>query len=266
MSGIMQMSMSHTSAGGGGGSPVTAGLVLNLDAGDVTSYPGTGTTWTDTIGSKTFTLYGNGRTSPNTSTPPTYNSGNGGHLVFTNGNRQWARYTTSLTSMTSYTAEGWWYLDYHNSGGIYTLITERGTAAFNFNYSVGVGVGNSSDNFTGGNYNASPGNGWNIGGTSAASGHLTAWKYISVTFDNSTKNMNFYINGSLIGSTVNQPSNTPTSGAQGMHLATRWDPTNNDTANNFLAGKIAIVRVYNAALTAGNITTNWNAEKARFGY
>jgi hypothetical protein len=264
MSGIMQMSMSHTSAGGGGGSPVTAGLVLNLDAGNVASYPGSGTTWTDTVGGKVFTLYNNGRVSPVQTLPPAYISSNGGHFLFTNGNRQWARCTTSLTSMTSYTAEGWWYLDYHNSGGIYTLITERGTAAANFNYSVGVGVGNSTDNFTGGNYTA--GTGWFIGGTSAASGHLTAWKYISVTFDNSTKNMNFYINGSLIGSTVNQPSNTPTSGAQGMHLATRWDPTNSDTANNFLAGKIAIVRVYNAALTAGNITTNWNAEKARFGY
>ena len=264
MSGIMQMIMSQTPAAAGG--PVTAGLVLNLDAGNVLSYPGTGTVWSDTVGGKVFSLYNNGRVSPLQTLPPSYNSANGGHFVFTNGNRQWARCTSSLPFMPSYTAEGWWYLDYHNSGGIYTLITERGTAAFNFNYSVGVGVGNSTDNFTGGNYNAAPGNGWNIGGTSAASGHLTAWKYISVTFDNSTKNMNFYINGSLIGTTVNQPSNTPSSGAQGMHLATRWDPTNLDTANNFLAGKIAIVRVYNAALSAGNITTNWLAEKARFGY
>jgi hypothetical protein len=265
MSGIMQMNMSHKPAAAAGG-PVTAGLVLNLDAGNILSYPGTGTVWSDTVGGKVFSLYNNGRVSPLQTLPPAYISSNGGHFLFTNGNRQWARCTSSLPSMTSYTAEGWWYLDYHNSGGIYTLITERGTAAFNFNYSVGVGVGNSSDNFTGGNYNASPGNGWNIGGTSAASGHVTAWKYISVTFNNSTKSMNFYINGSLIGSTVSQPSNTPSSGAQGMHLATRWDPTNVDTANSFLAGKLAIVRVYNAALTAGDITTNWNAEKARFGY
>jgi len=265
MGGIQGMVMNNRGSSAAAG-PVTAGLVLNLDAGNVASYPGSGTTWTDTVGGKVFTLYNNGRVSPLQNLLPPYNSGNGGHFVFTNGNRQWARCTTSLTSMTSYTAEGWWYLDFHNSGGIIALITERGTAAANFNYSIGVGVGNSTDNFTGGNYNASPGNGWNIGGTSAASGHLTSWKYISVTFDNSTKNMNFYINGSLIGSTVNQPSNTPSSGAQGMHLATRWDPTNVDTANNFLAGKLAIVRVYNAALSAGDITTNWNAEKARFGY
>lgn len=263
MSGIMQMNMSHTSGGGGG--VITSGLLLNLDAGNVASYPGSGsTTWTDTVGGKVFALYNNGRVSPLQTLMPVYNSGNGGHLVFANGNRQWGRCTTSLTSMTSYTAEGWWYLDFHNSGGIYTIITERGTAANNLNYSVGVGVGNSTNNLTGGNYNAA--SGWSIGGTSAASGHLTAWKYISVTFDNSTKNMNFYINSTLIGTTVNQPSNTPSSGALGMHLATRWDPVNNDTANNFLAGKIAIVRVYNAALSAGDITTNWLAEKARFGY
>ena len=39
-------------------SPITSGLVLNLDAGNVASYPGSGTTWTDTVGSKIFTLAG----------------------------------------------------------------------------------------------------------------------------------------------------------------------------------------------------------------
>ena len=35
---------------------VTTGLVLSLDAGNPASYPGSGTTWTDTIGSMPFTL------------------------------------------------------------------------------------------------------------------------------------------------------------------------------------------------------------------
>jgi hypothetical protein len=52
---------------------VQSGLVLNLDAGVSSSYPGSGTTWTD--------LSGNGNTGTLTN-GPTYNSANGGSLVF----------------------------------------------------------------------------------------------------------------------------------------------------------------------------------------
>jgi hypothetical protein len=50
---------------------VTDGLVLNLDAGDPRSYPGSGTSWTD--------LSGNGNTGTLTN-GPTYNNANGGTL------------------------------------------------------------------------------------------------------------------------------------------------------------------------------------------
>ena len=52
---------------------VTDGLVLNLDAGNSTSYPGTGTTWTDLISSANNATLANG---------PTFNSANGGAIVF----------------------------------------------------------------------------------------------------------------------------------------------------------------------------------------
>jgi hypothetical protein len=246
----------------------TAGLVLNLDAGNPASYPGSGTTWTDTISSKAFSLFGNGRTSPNTTNPPTYSSDNGGYLAFNNSLKQFGRSTTGLAvgTLSSYTAEGWWYVT-SDAGGAYCIITERGTAAYSFNYAVGVGVGNSTNNLTGGNYNVSPGNGWNLGGTTPISGNTGVWKYISVTYNNSTKNMSFYMNGTLVGSVVNQPLNNPgISTYPGIHLATRWDPTNLDTSVSYLNGRIAIVRVYNAELTSTQVTDNFNAEKTRFGY
>ena len=55
---------------------VTDGLVLALDAGNTKSYPGSGTTWTDTVGGNTGTLT-NG---------PTYSSGDGGSIVFDGSN------------------------------------------------------------------------------------------------------------------------------------------------------------------------------------
>jgi Alpha-L-arabinofuranosidase B, catalytic len=53
------------------------GLVMNLDAGNLASYPGTGTTWTDLSG-----LGNNGILVNN----PVYNSSNGGNLVFNGSN------------------------------------------------------------------------------------------------------------------------------------------------------------------------------------
>ena len=52
---------------------VSSGLVLHLDAGNASSYPGSGTTWTDLSGS------GNNGTLVN---GPTYSSANGGSLSF----------------------------------------------------------------------------------------------------------------------------------------------------------------------------------------
>ena len=55
-----------------GPSIVTDGLVFYVDSGNDKSYPGTGTTWSDLIGSNDGTLT-NG---------PTYDSANGGSIVF----------------------------------------------------------------------------------------------------------------------------------------------------------------------------------------
>ena len=52
---------------------ITDGLVLALDAASPRSYPGTGTTWYDVSG------YGNNGTLTN---GPTFDSGNGGSIVF----------------------------------------------------------------------------------------------------------------------------------------------------------------------------------------
>ena len=59
-----------------GRSIVTDGLVFYVDAANSNSYPGSGTTWTDLIGSNNATL-DNG---------PTYSSSNGGGIVFDGSN------------------------------------------------------------------------------------------------------------------------------------------------------------------------------------
>ena len=51
---------------------VTDELVLALDAASPRSYPGSGTVWNDLVGSNNGTLTNN----------PTFDSGNGGSIVF----------------------------------------------------------------------------------------------------------------------------------------------------------------------------------------
>ena len=57
----------------GAGKVITDGLVLFLDAGNNRSYPGTGTTWTDLSSTAITGSLTNG---------PTFNTGNGGSIVF----------------------------------------------------------------------------------------------------------------------------------------------------------------------------------------
>jgi hypothetical protein len=57
----------------GGPNTVTSGLVLELDAGNIKSYPGTGTTWFDKSGNANNGTLTNG---------PTFNTGSLGSIVF----------------------------------------------------------------------------------------------------------------------------------------------------------------------------------------
>ena len=88
----------RSAASGGGGDAVTAGLLFHLDAGNASSYPGSGTTMTDLAGSGiTTTLYNS----------PTYNSANGGYLMFTPSSSQYGKTSASLAELATWSVEVW---------------------------------------------------------------------------------------------------------------------------------------------------------------
>lgn len=220
---------------------VTNNLVLNLDAGDAASYPGSGTTWTDTIGSKTFTLY-NG---------VTYNSSNGGYLSFAPASSQYAESTTSLSSMSSWTVEAWHYYTGTNTGGSPCIVTEKWpNSTGNLNYNLGNGS-DSSPNLQAGFFNG----GWRNTPTGYT---LTSnnWYQIVGTYDGST--IKLYVNNSLVQST--SYSGTSSSGTQGIRLMTRWD-----ILGQYWGGRLGIVRIYNTALNSTQINQNWGTNRSRFG-
>ena len=223
----------------------TTGLLLHLDAGDPSSYPGSGSTWTDLVGSKAFTLHGS----------PTYSSSNGGYLNFAPASSQWANSSTSLSSTSTWTVEAWHYYNGTNNGtngGLGAcIVTEYFTGTPNvINFSLGNNLGGTSTDIQAGFFNGS----WR----NTASGYsltANAWYHLVGTYDGST--IKFYVNRNLQSST--NYVGTPTSGGHGIRLMRRWDD------GDYWGGRLSVVRIYDNALTQNQVTGNYNAQRVRFG-
>jgi Concanavalin A-like lectin/glucanases superfamily len=218
---------------------VTNGLQLNLDAGNPASYPGSGTTWTDTVSAKAFTLY-NG---------VTYNAANGGYLEFDTGSAQFGLCSSSLPSLTTWTVEAWHWYAGTNSAGSPCIVTEA-YAGGPINYTVG-NCTDSSPNlqvgyWDGGSFHPTP------TGTVLTPG---TWYQVVGTYDGTANRL--YLNGSFVSSTAS--GSTPASGGVGIYLMHRWD------AAQYWGGRLGIVRIYNSAIGAQGINQNWQADRSRFG-
>jgi hypothetical protein len=216
---------------------VTAGLVLSLDAGNPASYPGSGTTWTDTVSSIAFTL----------NNSPAYSSNNGGYLEFVPASSQWADSVTSLSNLSTWTVEAWHYWTGVATGGNPCLVTETYVGGA-INYTLGYPSG--APNFQAGF--------WNGGWQTTPSGYtlpVGAWCQIVGTYDGT--DIKLYVNDTLINQTAY--TYTPTSSGAGIRLMARWDSA------DYWGGRLGIVRIYDAALTAVQVTQNYNADRSRFG-
>ena len=87
---------------------------LSLDAGNPASYPGTGSTWTDTVGGIPFTLVN----------APAYNSANGGYIQFNPSSGQYGYSTTNLGTLAAWSIEAWHYYDGTNTSSGPNLVNE----------------------------------------------------------------------------------------------------------------------------------------------
>jgi hypothetical protein len=220
---------------------VTNGLVLNLDASNPLSYPGSGTTWTDLSGN------GNNGTLLN---GVGYNSNNGGSLVFDGVN------------------------DYVSCGNPSSLNFGTGNFTLSFvTYTTAYG-------FQGGSY-VGKGNGTTIGfdfrdysffvhGTLGLiaqgpfSATLNVWQIHTIVYDSSSSPyVKFYRNGTYTGaSTSNIPANISsitTSEPFRIGLSVAGGPS------RYFNGIIPSVQAYNRALSESEVQQNFNALRGRFG-
>jgi hypothetical protein len=211
--------------------------VLYLDAGNVASYPGTGTVWTDLVGGKQFNLINS----------PAYNSGNGGKINFLAGAGQYAECNTSLTSLPEFTTSVWQNWDGVNTGEFPCILTEVYTGGA-INYVMGkLQGGVAQSGYFNGGFQISP----------QFTLSANTWYNIVTTCDSSQVVKVYLIN--VLISTTPTTGSQPSSSNAGIRLMRRWDFA------EFWGGFLSTVGIYDKALDSTQISSIWNATKSRYG-
>jgi hypothetical protein len=211
---------------------VTTGLQVYLDAGNPASYSGSGTTWTSLVGSYTGTLQAG----------VTYSAADGGIMSFNGGS---SAYVTLLNStfaaLTNNISVEFWYQSTNNRPGL--VANGIGSNGFVFGYYSTTGT-----NFKVTKY----------GVVDLAAGAIpqnTAWHQAVLTYS-STTGTRVYIDGALSTPTVANNTNISV-GNSTFNIG--------KSESNFHNGGIGIVRFYSTVLSAGDVTTNFEYDRGRYG-
>ena len=221
---------------------VTDGLVLALDAASSRSYPGTGTTWTDLSGN------GNNGTLVN---GVGYNSGNGGSLTFDGVNDNVSiLYNASLKPTTAITMEAFCYIQ-NNSTTWASLIQYPFNSASHadpyFEWAIYLNMSSRVlHTRIDGEGASSPSNVWNF----------DVWTYVAITFEN--QSVKYYVNGSSVGSSSITKTSITYNADNPVYIG------KTASGSEPFEGRLGNIKVYNRALTAEEITQNYNATKSRY--
>ena len=215
---------------------VVEGLVLALDAGNSKSYPGSGTTWTDLSGR------GNNGTLTN---GPTYSSANGGSLVF-DGSDDYVNCgnATSLSFTNNLTVSIW--CSSNNAASYRSPLMKSS----NSSWADGFGYYQLSGIFA---FYINQWNGAQIVSVSKASFSITNFV---ATYNG--VNLKLYENGTLIQTGSSYTTNISNS-------STNLEIGRGGGGSYNWSGNIAQTQIYNRALSAEEVTQNFNALRSRFG-
>jgi hypothetical protein len=215
---------------------ITSGLTLYLDAGNSSSYPGTGTVWTDISGNgNTGTLNGS----------VTYNSGNSGSLVFNGG---YVECGSSFSFGTGPFTISVWFKQ-TNTDSNYSIVWSSGAGSNSYQ---GVLTANYSNAVT--NYYAY---GFRITDSSALVKNI--WYNVILVGNggaNGSRNIKLYTNTNQVGLTYTSDYNF----SDGRFLI----GANRASLSEVMRGNISNVQIYNRALTASEILQNYDVLKTRF--
>jgi hypothetical protein len=220
---------------------VTDGLVLALDAGNVKSYPGSGTTWLDKSGR------GNNGTLTN---GPTFSSANGGSIVF-DGVDDYIGSTLNSQLSNSFTFSTFAKLSAFSTNTTPQALVVSQVASYG-NYWAFLGTYQSKWHW--GLYDGSN----NPFIVSNIAPTISSWTYITGIRDVPSDTLYLYINGMLDSTLTDSTTSIPTYSA----LNVGGQTTQGARYSN---SNIATTQIYNRALTPSEVLQNYNATKGRFG-
>jgi hypothetical protein len=221
---------------------VTDGLVLYLDASNPLSYPGSGTIWTDIAARNNGTLI-NG---------PTFSSANGGSIVF-DGTNDYVDFGVNpqINAVSTYTFS--FVISSPSINSNYRLMFTR---ALNYTSQ------NSDIEIYGGNGGIQLVHNRNNGGTLAAA-LITPLPdsvigFLDVVYDASITSWICYYN-SVLRNTFTSIASPLTTSTYMSNIGTFFP------GPSFLLANLYSFKLYNRALSAAEITQNYNALKGRYG-
>jgi hypothetical protein len=230
---------------------VSSNLRLSLDAGNVSSYSGSGTTWSD--------LSGNGKNATWLVSPPTFTSDFEGAFSRVQGTAQHAT-TQNLGSSDVFTVETWVRLDSLNTAGTpagsgFPCVVTDDFLLGVINYSICF----AGNNTIRGGYWRTDANKW-VYTSDQFTPNTQTWYHLVYTVSKSGSNYisTLYQNGNAVGTPTTDPMIPGNSGGS-TYIGKRWG-----AFTEYINGLIPIVRVYNRALTREEVIQNYIAQGSRF--
>jgi hypothetical protein len=232
---------------------ITNGLVLSLDAANIKSYFGSGNVWRDLSGNRNNGTLVNG---------PTFNSANGGSLVF-NGTNTYVSCSIAsaqILSNNQFTVNYWLQITGSARGDFFGIK--------NFNTpqdDIGFFIDTNNKLFA---Y-------FNVQGTITNNGVGSGYASISSTtfsrniiynitcMKDASQKIVMYVNGVLDNNTYSTTTNTANVASTSLWIGS--NRINATTPALTWPGNIYNVQIYNRALSASEILQNYNATKGRFG-
>jgi hypothetical protein len=221
---------------------VTNGLVLNLDAANIKSYPGSGTVWRDLSGNNNSGSLVNG---------PTFSSANGGSIVFDGSNDYVNLGNNTVAPTTDYSYSCWFKTstvtgsilfgadNCGDSGGNYAFISAAGNVSFRVIGGISLII------------------------TSSLQSNDNVWHNLTCIKTSTT--MYLYVDGNLANTGLT-PSSGITNTTYVRYIGIRGGTLSNPSScgGDYYSGSVASVVMYNRALSAAEVLQNYNALKPRF--
>lgn len=236
---------------GNGPRIVTNGLVLCLDASDRNSYPGSGTTWTNMVGSNNGTL----------TNSPVFDAGNGGNIVLDGSNDYIS--IPFETILYDCSIEIWFKATGLSSYQYLLSIGDPSTNSYSFYMDMNDPDGSS--------FAQTMWTYWNSGGSpnsvipktgTYGDWNDSTWRHYVFTRSTTISPYTLhYMNGILVSS-INRTGDQTTQFGNGSGYYLKLGSYRTNAL--YWQGNQASIKIYNRVLSATEIKQNYNATKSRF--